>query len=175
VTKDGYQEERRRVLVTGHQAFDIDIRWSKPRDLVKGTYTLTIEAANECRALLPEATWKRTYTADISQNGPYVIATLSNATFFSELNGAHNRFTGFIEPQHVTFTLAPPFNYVDYLPEFLEMLTPTTLLAIIGSAKTTETAGSRAGSLDATFWIISNSFRYQNSCKSTNHRFTLSQ
>jgi Carboxypeptidase regulatory-like domain len=175
VTKEGYQEERRRLLVTGHQVLDIDIRLSKPRDLVSGSYTLTIEAASECRSLLPEAAWKRTYTANITQNGPSVVVALSNATFFTEPGNSHNRFTGIIELQHVTFNLAPPFDYSSYLPEFLEMLTPTTFLAIIGSATTTESATSRAGSLDATFWIITNSFRYQISCKSANHRFTLSQ
>ena len=53
VTKGGYQPRTLSVAVSGHQTQDVDLAFLRPRPDLSGAYTLSVEAAVECRAALP--------------------------------------------------------------------------------------------------------------------------
>ena len=60
VSKDGYETQVRRSQVTSNRTEEFALALSSPRPMVDGLYALTIAAAAECRAALPEAARERT-------------------------------------------------------------------------------------------------------------------
>jgi hypothetical protein len=176
-TREGYRANTKRLRITSHQVVDFDLELSAPRKVIAGRYTLTIAAADECRAALPEEARGRTYTAVLTQTGPSLRGTLEGAEFFVESSGTLNRFSGTVQPNQVTFRLSPPFDYIFYLPDVLERLpTPaSTYLAIVGDVVTTESSGRRSGALSGVIETMDANFRRLVSCRSRNHQFVLSR
>lgn len=175
-TRAGYRDDTKRLRITNHQVVDFELGLFGPREVVAGSYTLTISAAEECREGLPEAARVRTYTAVVTQDGALLNGTLEGATFFVESYGTLNRFTGTVQPNQVTFRLGPRFRD-SYLPDVVERLTtPTsTYLAIVGDVVTTESGGRRSGALNGVIETFDASFRQLVSCRSGNHQFELSR
>jgi hypothetical protein len=175
--KEGYRENTQRLRITGHQVVDFHLELSVPREEVAGRYTLTIAAAEDCRAALPEAARARTYTTVLVQKGAVLEGTLEGAEFYVESYGTLNRFSGTVQPERVTIRFNPPFDYFFYLPDVLERLTtPTsTYLAIVGDVVTTASGGRRSGALNGVIETMDSSFRRIVSCRSRNHQFVLSR
>jgi hypothetical protein len=176
-TSEGYKEMTKRLRVTSHQVADFDLEPLRPREVIAGSYTLTIAAADECRAALPEEARTRNYTAVLTQTGAFLAGTLEGASFYVDSYGTLNRFSGTVQANQVTFRLAPPFDYIFYLPDVLERLTtPTsTYLALVGDVVTTESSGRRSGALKGVIETMDERFRRLVSCRSSNHRFVLSR
>ncbi len=179
VTRDGYQELRKSLQVTGHQTLDFDLVLARPRDEVSGTYTLTVTAA-ECSAALPAEARIRTYSAVLGQDGPRLVATLAGAKFYMDRDRSHNSFRGRVEPDRVTFQLSGPYDYYGhfYFPEVLEELDSTTFLTVSGSAVTTVSPRGLSGTLNGpveTLRLASGRLEPVTSCRSTGHRFVLSR
>ena len=105
VTKAGYEEARRRLIVSNHQRVDFDLTLSNPRDDVAGTYTLKVTAADECRSMLPAEAMSRTYQAVITQTGPRLQVKLQGATFYRSGKVVSDHFLGTVEAARVTFQI----------------------------------------------------------------------
>lgn len=179
VTRDGYQEQRKSLQVTGHQRLDFDLILSRPRDEIAGTYILAVTASNECQARLREEARKRTYTALVTQTGPRLTVTLQGATFYAERGRTFNSFSGIVEPHRVTFQPIEPFDYYIYFvyPDVLEQLTPTTWFFFGGSAATAVSRDGLSGTLNGAIGTSEGlpTSRSIVSCRSSEHGFTLSR
>jgi Big-like domain-containing protein len=176
-TRDGYRDNTKRLRIASHQLVDFDLELSAPREEISGRYTLTIAAADECRAALPEAARARTYTAVLTQRAASLDGTLEGAEFYVESYGTLNRFSGTVQPNLVTFRLSQPYDYFNYLPDVVERLTTPTsaYLAIVGDVVTTASSGRRSGALDGVIETMDGRFRRLVSCRSRHHQFVLSR
>jgi len=112
-TKEGYQSQEQRVVVTDHQTLNLDLMVTRVDD-VSGAYSMTITASELCRAALPQDARMRTYTVVLTQRGRDVEATLGGAKFVVDAEGRGNRFRGRLEPESLRFELQPMDFYYYY-------------------------------------------------------------
>ncbi len=179
VNRNGFQEVRRSLEVTGHQVADFDLVLSRPRAEVSGTYTLTVIAAPECRAALPEQARIRTYNAVVIQDGRLLTVTLGGSNFYTSHNQAFNRFRGAVEPENITFQLGGSLSYYyGTRYDVIEALDTTTLLAMTGGVVSTVSAGRLSGALSGTLETLreaSGRFETVSSCTSSGHQFVLAR
>lgn len=177
VTKAGYEESRKQLQVAAHQAINFDLVLIRPREMVAGTYTLRVTAAEECGSKLPSEALVRTYTAVVTQNGPQLTAVLEGATFYRTPSQTFNRFQGVVEPNRVTFQLYEGSSYYGfyyYYPDVLEQLTSTMLLTVAGSASTSLAPVGLSGTLNGVFGTVdAGRLTPLSSCRSASHRFEL--
>jgi hypothetical protein len=176
VTKAGYEEARRRLVVSRHERVDFALTLSNPRDDVAGTYTLKVTASDECRSMLPAEAMSRSYQAVITQNGPRLQVKLQGATFYRSGNLVSDHFVGTVEATRVTFQINGPSSYYSYYynPDILEQLS-NSLFGFFGTAVTTASAGGRSGPLNGQLAIYSTGLRQQAGCTSAGHRFELTR
>ena len=80
------------MTVTSNQILGFSMVLSGSRENVAGTYTLTIAAAPECRALLPAELHERRYEAVLTQDNHRVTATLEGTMFYTSKDGRRNAF-----------------------------------------------------------------------------------
>ncbi len=115
-TKDGYQSQEQRLLVRDHETLNLEVTPVRVDD-VSGTYTMTITAAESCRARLPAEARVRTYTAVLTQSGQKVVATLTGGRFVIDGTGHGNRFHGWLDSGRLFIDLQPYdvyyFTFVD--------------------------------------------------------------
>jgi hypothetical protein len=184
LSKDGYETNVVSVLVSDHQTQNFTLTLRFPRADVAGTYTLTINAAGDCAAKLPEEARTRTYTAVLTQVGPQIEATLTSGTFALNRNSKGNRFRGRVEPDQVVFTLAPYDGYYysyGYYADLAEQLNTSLYLVISGSVVTSITTSRLSGSLNGVFLTFTRDLRRSPlpspavECRSVNHQFALSR
>jgi hypothetical protein len=181
VTRDGFQEQRKRLVVTTHQELDFDLILTHPRAEVAGTYTLSVVADAACRAALPEEARIRNYRAVVRQDGRRLTVTLEGSTFYRHPNGqAHNSFDGTIEADQVTFLIHPVIGYYYYyLPSVIEELSPTSFFQISGRASTTVTPSGLPGTLNGRVDTLTasapGSFDTASYCASSGHQFVLTR
>ena len=81
VTKEGYRTLDQRVVVTDHQALNLDLPLAAALHDVPGSWVLTITAADTCSTALPEDAMSRKYSAIIKQVGTDIRIDLSGARF----------------------------------------------------------------------------------------------
>jgi len=186
VRRPGYQEQKQRIVVTAHQNLDFSLALSTPRDQVNGTWTVTITAADECRAKLPDEAMERRYRAVLrqdgaQQDGPRVTATLEGGTVYS----ANQRFTfqGRAEPDRLTFWLAGATPYEPYYSDFnpgdvFEQLSADPVFLSAGGSVVLSASGDRrSGSLVGVVATFGGPPGYPllRSCDSSRHRFELTR
>ena len=184
VTKDGYDTTVHRVIVTNHQTTEVEIVPSRPRAIVAGTYTLTLAAAPECRANLPEVARERTYSAVITQSGAALTVTISGGKKV-EIGAFDptNTFSGAVEPDRLVFFLndySGPSPSQFYSPSILEEFSPTSL-TVYGSASARANDHGYAGTLDGAFetlfvrgyWDYGADYERIAACRSASHQFIL--
>ena len=63
VTKEGYRTLDQRLVVTDHQALNLDLPLAAPLPDVTGSWVLTITAADTCSTALPEDAMSRKYSS----------------------------------------------------------------------------------------------------------------
>jgi hypothetical protein len=178
VTNDGYAPSVKTVNVTDHIQVPFELKLLNARATIAGTYTLTVMAAAECAAKLPEAIRTRRYTAILTQDGPLITARLSGANF---LFLHRDYFTGNVAADRVTFPIGGrrvnDEGTMDLYPDVLEQLTETSFATVSGFAATTYSAGTLAGTLEGRIDILHraapNRFDEVASCDSEAHRFVL--
>jgi len=177
VQKDGYEDARRRLIVTQTSTADFDLVLTKPRDMVAGTYSLRVTAAPECDALLPPEAREQRFTAVVTQNGPSLQIVLEDATFVRMGNAPRNKFFGVVEPNRVVFQPyagSTYYGFYYYFPDVIEELTPSTWYTFGGLAATTGSSNSRSGPLDGAIGLLDAVRRVPlKTCTSKNHRFEL--
>ena len=146
----------------------------RPRLEVSGNYTLTITAANECRAgerPLPEEAWTRTYQAAVRLDGSRLDFTLSGATFTR--GRATFMFNGKVVPEGVE-AFVPLYDS----PTLSERLSTGEVLLIYGSVKATGSANRITGTIegDLAVYPTDNIFDTATAwCYSARHQIVLSR
>ena len=188
VRRPGYQERKLRIVVTAHERLDIDLALSGPRDPLNGRWTLTITAADECRATLPDEALERRYAAVLrldgpQQDGPRVTATLEGGTFYRSGNQTSKVFEGRSEPDRLTFRLTGASPYRPYFGDFspgdvFEQLSGGGgFLSIGGSVALSASGDRRSGSFDGAIATFGGPPDHPliRSCESSRHRFELAR
>ncbi|HXG70493.1 MAG TPA: carboxypeptidase-like regulatory domain-containing protein [Gemmatimonadaceae bacterium] len=178
--KDGYLTGTQRLDVTAHRTYDFDMAPERPRNDYRGTYTLTISAPS-CRftsGTFPDAARRRVYTANVTQEGPRLTVTLSDADFIVT-NGRGNSFVGFVDTTDViTFSLSDRdfdyyYSYLDY--DIAERFDAGALL-VGGIASARGTATAISGTLRGSIQIASRPAPYGpfvSACHSDKHGFEM--
>jgi hypothetical protein len=181
VFRNGYHEHRQRIEVTSHQTLDVDLILVRPRQDLSGTYTLTVTAAPECGAQLPDIARRRTYTAVLRQDGPRLDVTLEGAKFFLQGSRPLNTFRGTVDPNGVAFQLTEIYEdfYYFYYPDVLEELDPTTFLGVAGTVTATTSSSGSSGTLNGPVETLRHApfgrLERIASCRSSGHQFVLSR
>lgn len=160
-TRNGYEDQTRRIDIGGHQRVDFDLRPSGPRVDVSGSYTLEVSADRACRDSLPETARTRRYAATITQAGPWVTATLSGG-FRTHGGRLRNMFSGMSEPGDVVMLELRPTAFLDYYhysyptlddSDVIEEIAPNTLLVIAGWAQFKRSGSALVASLNGAFMV----------------------
>ncbi len=122
---------------------------------------------------------RRTYSADVTQDGARLTVTLRDADFVVT-NGYGNRFVGFVDPSDlVTFPIGDADYYFYYSGhhDIVERLTNASALAINGTASARGTLTSVSGTLNGAMQVFNRSTppftSYSSACFSNSHRFEM--
>ena len=179
ITKDGYDPFEQPYQALDHATVNAQLRLSRPRVDRSGTYSLTITAADDCRAAMPVALQVRSYTAIVAMTGSQIDVRLEGANFALNKSGFGSRFRGRSEPNGLFFTLSPyePYSYFYYngpYGDLVEDLTDSTFLVVSGRISTVESASGFTGTLDGAMTVYIGTLSYfpkiEAQCKSSNHR-----
>jgi hypothetical protein len=182
ITKDGYQPHAQGYQVGDHLMLNAQLALLAPRPDVAGTYTLTIAAAEECRANLPEDVRLRSYTAVVTQNGSQLDVRLEGATFAVSVSRRGNWFSGRAEPTQVVFNLSrfDPLYYGYYgggYGDLVEQLADARYLVVSGVARAAGSTAGWSGTLDGALTVFTGKLKsfpaIEAACRSADHRFTL--
>ena len=170
---------------TSLQSVDVTVDRTMRIELVRlfalwdpsGRYSLTITAAPECQATLPEDAWKRTYTATVTltSNPRYLQVRVEGVNpMFA------NTFYGILGETAVSSTLVDFDTYYG-TPDIAEVLAPMRYFIPSGSLQLPRTEGGlfEAGRLDGKLEVRSGPDPRRStliaSCGSTNHRFAFAR
>ena len=182
ITKDGYQPHAQRYQIADHVMLNAQLALLAPRLDAAGTYTLTIAAAEECRASIPEELRLRNYTAVLTQSGSQLDVRLQGATFAVSVGRRGDWFSGRAEPTQVVFNLSRfDSSYYGYYGngygDLVEQLADARYLIVAGLARATESGAGFSGSLDGSLTVLTGKLKsfpaVEVACRSAAHRFTL--
>jgi hypothetical protein len=182
--KEGFSNRIDEVDVTDHRTFGFEMAPERPRPDLQGTYTLTIEAgACSGSGSLPDVARRRSYSADVTQQGGQLTVRLRGADFI--VAGGHgDSFSGFIHPDgRVTFTLNQQGLYYYYYYfsatsfDLLERLSASSALGVDGSVIAQDSGSGIFGTFSGGFWVTTTTtppFRtFSATCHGGRHRFEL--
>jgi hypothetical protein len=184
VSKNGYVPRVETLTVVDHRSQNFTLAWASPRPDVSGTYTLTITLADRCKPSYPEATFSRTYTAALVQNGPALTVTLSGATLIASRSGNGDRFRGRMEPSQVVFSIGNADDYYYYyygrIPGIVEQIDPSLYYMVFGSVVITNATAIRlSGLVNGAIMTTSRDPRQgytpERTCDAPDHQFVLSR
>jgi hypothetical protein len=181
ITKEGYLPHEQQYRVVDHLMLNVQVKLLNPRPDVSGTYTLTIAAADSCRAALPADLRLRNYTAVLTQKGSQLDVRLRDATFaVAGVQG--DGFRGRVEPSQLVFSLSP-FDLVNYgyyrlsYGDVVERLGDFSHLIVSGLARITESGPGFSGTLNGSMTVFAGELKsfptIAAECRSADHRFTL--
>ena len=174
-TKEGYQDARTRITMTKDpERLDVELIPLFFEGNVEGIYTLTVTAAPECSAALPEPARVKTFTAMLSQEGSRVTATLEGSDFLTWNSRVYNSFRGTTAGRQIAFHIGEGHFYE--WPDVSQYLTPPSFYFLGGSVTPSVSARGLDGMLTGTLGVGEyNDFRFTvlASCRSTSHRFEL--
>ena len=151
IRKSGYRSTTFPVQLGAHDTRHFDVELDGQRQSVAGSYTMTVEAGGSCGSQsLANDLKRRTYAADIAQDGALLTITLSGAPF-DILKGLGNRFRGIATASGAKVEL---LNYRDFYypqyaeyPDVMEAMPDGTVLVPTGRADLTWTPAGLSGSL----------------------------
>ena len=184
VTKHRYRDHVQRVVVTDHQALDLDLPIAAPLPDVSGSWVLTITAADTCSTVLPEEAMSRKYSAMIRQVGPDVRIELGGARFarvYGWTADGVDRAT--VWPDNLQFGLnlfgCDLFSY-ECVPNVMEELAPSRFYLPTGFVAVSISSTVLSGKLEGEIGIYSRSaaddpFRGEVSCRSSRHQVTFTK
>ncbi len=146
-----------------------------PRPEVAGNYTLTLTAARACavgdgEGALPEDARRRTYEANVTQNGPALSLVLTGGAL---LRGRTD-IRGWIEPHRIVFDL----NWNGWEPWLItEQLAPSRWLLVDGVGVVNPSADGLSGRLAGHLLVTAspNGGTPSASCTSGDHGFSLTR
>jgi hypothetical protein len=141
IRKAGYRSTTIPVQLAAHETRHFDIELDGQRPTFAGSYTMTIEAPGGSCGFsqpLPNDLRRRTYAADVAQQGPLLTVTLSGAPF-AVARGSGDRFSGIVTDSGFTVELRS-HDFYDYYPgtsghpDVAEALADGTVLVPTGRA-----------------------------------------
>ena len=187
VAKSGYEDMAKAVAVTADDVLDFpEARQIGAIPLVSGTYVLTLQADNDCSTapsaynvppLPADVRQRRTYSAQVAQDGPSLSVSLPPPQFAAP----SNLFSGRIHPGTVEFVFGDGYLY--YGPEnaITERLSATQAISFEGFVRAERSGSALIGPLDGAIQVfeISDSgtgrplHKLIGQCRAPNHRFTM--
>jgi hypothetical protein len=180
-TKPGYQDRIETVAVGEHRSLDIEMVFSGRRLDLSGTYALSVEVSG-CDGKLPEGARHRAYEAIVQQNGQQLSVRLRGGDFIVVENRG-DRFKGSIRPDDlVVFQIGEDFfTYYYYYttpnPAFVERLTDTDSLVVIGTVTAKGSPAAISGTLMGTIGLVARTgppfWPFSVLCHSDEHRFEM--
>jgi hypothetical protein len=182
--KEGYANRIEEVDVADHHTVGFEMVLERPRADLQGTYTLTLEAgACSASGPLPDIARRRSYIADVTQQGPQLTVRLRGADFI--VTGGHgDGFTGFADPDgRVTFSMNQQGQYYYYYYfsttsfDVLERLSASSALGVDGSVIAQDSGSGIFGTFSGGFWVTTSTTppfgAFAATCHSGRHRFEL--
>jgi hypothetical protein len=153
---DGFDRERRTIVVDGHTTADLTLRPAvAPTDL-NGSWRLTLTASSSCVPAVPEDAAVRTYRVTVAQTGTFLRIALASPTFpvADDL-----RLDGVVIDKRLTVFLPfDDFYYAVYGLRYyslVETLGASRVLAIAGTARGERAGAAVTGTLDGEFALYS--------------------
>jgi hypothetical protein len=146
VRKPGYRSTTVPIQLAAHATRNFDLELDGQRLALSGAYTMTVEAGSFCGVPpLRNDLKRRTYEADITQNGPYLTIVLSGAL------APGGRFSGVASLSGADVELRDrgdywspePYNY----PDVVEAVGDGTVLVTTGRATLVQTPTGLSGNL----------------------------
>ena len=151
VLLEGYRSTITRVQLNAHETRNFRLELETPRLVVAGTYTMTVEASSCSQPPLPENLRQRRYAATVAQDGAFVNALLTEATFANVGGRVASRFFARSQPSGIQLDL-PGYYPGDYYyaastPDVAELLPDGTVLVLSGRGTLEGTPGEVSGTL----------------------------
>lgn len=187
VAKAGYVDIAKAVAVAADDVLDFpEARQIGAIALVSGAYALTLQADNDCSTapsaynvppLPSDARQRRTYSAQVAQEGPSLSVSLPPPQFAAP----SNHFSGRIHPGTVEFMFGDGYLY--YGPEnaVTERLSATQVISFEGFVRAERSGSALIGPLDGAIQVFEISdngsgrpiHKLIGQCRAPNHRFTM--
>jgi hypothetical protein len=143
VSKAGYTDERRTLVVMQDQKVDVQITQIVPPLPVAGTYRMAITISPSC-TIVPDDLKTRTYTATITQDTARLTIKLSDANLVT----GKDSLTGTMFGGTITFNFGPGDSYyLFYYGSPIQEALPQAILGIWGTMVTPVGPQDISGSL----------------------------
>ena len=152
VRKPGYRSTTMPIQLAAHATRNFDLELDGQRLALAGGYTMTVEAGSSCGGVQPLANdlRRRTYAADIAQDGARLTIILSGAPL-AVAGGSGNRFSGIANLHGADVELRSfrddYFSDLPDHPDVVEALADGTALTITGRAALVQTPTGLSGKL----------------------------
>lgn len=187
VAKSGYEDMAKAITVTADDVLDFpEARQIGAIPLVSGTYGLTLQADNDCSTapsaynvppLPSEVRQRRTYSAQVTQDGPSLSVSLPPPQF----TAPSNHFSGRIHPGTVEFVFGDGYLYYGPDNGITERPSATQAISFEGFVHAERSGSALIGPLDGVIQVfeISDSgsgrpfYKLIGQCRAPNHRFRM--
>lgn len=147
VSKPGYLDETRTLIVTQDQRLDVQIKPISGPTPVAGIYAMTLTISPSC-SIVPDDQKTRSYTAAIGQDVARLAIQLGDANFVRDSRGEEKKhFTGKVFGSTVTFDWGDGYYAFYYGTSVQEILPGGRILGIWGTMVAQAAAQSISGSL----------------------------
>ena len=148
---EGYRSTITRVQLNAHETRNFRLELETPRQVFTGTYTMTVDASSCSQPPLPDHLRQRRYAATVAQDGPFVNALLTEATFANVGGRVASRFFARAQTSGIQLDL-PGYHQGDYYyaastPDVAELLPDGTVLVLSGRGTLEGTSGEVSGTL----------------------------
>jgi hypothetical protein len=178
VRMGGYDLATQTIDVAENRSLDFELRANRPYPTVAGTYRVTLTAGT-CPGGLPDDVKTRTYSAQVSQDGPQVTIRLQGADFVLDRDGIGNGFAGRLIGDSMTAQLSGGWDYYYYrlYPSVVERVSSTVYLSFSGTL-TIPIARSElgGGTLNGGWFVSDTANGYPRiSCMSQAHQFSFTR
>lgn len=155
ITKAGYSTVSQNLQLTTHSNRSFLLPIAGPRIVLTGPYTLTIDLTGTCVSNRPLSAGllRRTYEAQLAQNGSDVKVTLTEPRFRTNSLGLGHWFSGRAGPDGAVFVLNwydsyyYPYYGPSSYPNIAERLSDSSILISQGTIITTASGGGVTGIL----------------------------
>jgi hypothetical protein len=187
VAKPGYEDIAKAVTVSADDVLDFpEARQIGSLPVASGTYAMTLEADHDCSTapsaynvppLPPQARPRRTYSAQVAQDGPMLSVSMPPEQF----PAPSNQFSGRIHPGRVEFVFGDGYLYYGPDNAVTERISATQAISFGGFIRAELVGSGFIGPLDGVIQLFELEDRGSGrpiprligQCRAPNHRFTM--